>query len=108
MRSRCIPETPHSSITEKAAFLLLLGDGDALQAVGGVLRRVRVEAEVEAPQKLDESHLNLPPGQTLKGRVEAVLFLTGKAIFPVPGQLLFVLPLQIRLFLRMFTASHRT
>ncbi len=38
------------------------------------------DSEAEAPQKLDESHLNLPPGQTLKGRVEAVLFLTGKAL----------------------------
>jgi segregation and condensation protein B len=38
------------------------------------------DAEVEASKKLDESHLNLPPGQTLKGRLEAVLFLTGKAL----------------------------
>lgn len=38
------------------------------------------DAEIVVTEKPDESHLNLPPGQTLKGRVEAVLFLTGKAL----------------------------
>jgi len=38
------------------------------------------EAESLTVEKPQDSLLELPPGQTLKGRVEAVMFLTGKAL----------------------------
>lgn len=38
------------------------------------------DPETDAPQTITPSAVELPPGQTLKGRIEAVLFMTGKAL----------------------------